>query len=142
LKCLCPYCLQTSSLSGRLQLVDSTGCVDVIIPDLPSNESLYGIYEISNYKLVLEGPVAYLDHCDVADPLSCKAIFQKLPYRKRVHHLNMYVIVCWRELNQISPSLHIPLHINYSAKSFHLVKLSHIFPANNVSPVSFHLPKI
>jgi len=98
--------------------------------------------QISNYKLVLEGPVAYLDHCDVADPLSCKAIFQKLPYRKRVHHLNMYVIVCWRELNQISPSLHIPLHINYSAKSFHLVKLSHIFPANNVSPVSFHLPKI
>jgi len=37
---------QTSSLSGRLQLVDSTGCVDVIIPDLPSNESLYGIYEV------------------------------------------------------------------------------------------------
>ena len=98
--------------------------------------------QISNYKLALEGLVSYLDHCDVADPLSCKAIFQKLPYRKRVHHVNMYVIVCWRELNQISPSLHIPLHINYSAKSFHLVKLSHIFPANNVSPVSFHLPKI
>jgi len=38
--------IKTSSLSGRLQLVDSTGCVDVIIPDLPSNESLYGIYEV------------------------------------------------------------------------------------------------
>ncbi|PUZ70554.1 hypothetical protein GQ55_2G241100 [Panicum hallii var. hallii] len=124
--------IKTSPLSGRLQLVDSTGCVDVVIPDLPWNGNFYGIYEISNYKLALEGPVAYLDHCDVADPLSCKAIFQKLSYRKRVHHLNMYVIVCWRELNQISPSLHIPLHINYSAKSFHLVKLSHIFPANNI----------
>ncbi|TKW32942.1 hypothetical protein SEVIR_2G199600v4 [Setaria viridis] len=123
---------KTSPLSGRLQLVDSTGCIDVIIPDLPPNGSLYGIYEIRNYKLALEGPVAYLDHCDVADPLSCKAIFQKLSYKKRVHHLNMYVIVCWRELNPIGPSLHIPLHINYRARSFHLVKLSHIFPPNNV----------
>uniref|UniRef100_K3ZQ83 CST complex subunit CTC1 n=1 Tax=Setaria italica TaxID=4555 RepID=K3ZQ83_SETIT len=122
----------TSPLSGRLQLVDSTGCIDVIIPDLPPNGSLYGIYEIRNYKLALEGPVAYLDHCDVADPLSCKAIFQKLSYKKRVHHLNMYVILCWRELNPIGPSLHIPLHINYRARSFHLVKLSHIFPPNNV----------
>ncbi|CAN6210577.1 unnamed protein product [Urochloa humidicola] len=124
--------IKTSPLSGRLQLVDSTGCIDVIIPDLPSNGSLYGVYEISNYKLALEGPVAYLDHCDVADPLSCKAIFQKLSYKKRVHQLNMYVIVCWRELNQIGPSLQIPLHINYRDKSFHLVKLSHIFPANNI----------
>ncbi|CAN6174161.1 unnamed protein product [Urochloa humidicola] len=124
--------IKTSPLSGRLQLVDSTGCIDVIIPDLPSNGCLYGVYEISNYKLALEGPMAYLDHCDVADPLSCKAIFQKLSYKKRVHQLNMYVIVCWRELNQIGPSLQIPVHINYRDKSFHLVKLSHIFPANNI----------
>lgn len=96
--------------------------------------------QISNYKLALEGPVAYLDHC-VSDSLSCKAIFQKFSYKKRVHQLNIYVIVCWRELNHIGPSLHIPLHINYRARSFHLVKLSHIFPANNVSPNSFPLPK-
>uniref|UniRef100_A0A0A9D6F1 CST complex subunit CTC1 n=1 Tax=Arundo donax TaxID=35708 RepID=A0A0A9D6F1_ARUDO len=37
--------IKASPLSGRLQLVDSTGCIDVIVPDLPSNESLYGIYE-------------------------------------------------------------------------------------------------
>ncbi|XP_062212179.1 uncharacterized protein LOC133913134 [Phragmites australis] len=86
---------------------------------------------ISDYKLALEGPVAYLDHYGVADPLSCKAVFQQLSYRKRVHHLNIYVIVCWRELNQIGPSLHIPLHINHSTRSFHMLKLSHIFPANN-----------
>ncbi|CAL5088555.1 unnamed protein product [Urochloa decumbens] len=124
--------IKASPLSGRLQLVDSTGSIDVIIPDLPSNGSLYGVYETSNYKLALEGPVAYLDHCDVDGHLSCKAIFQKLSYKKRVHQLNMYVIVCWKELNQIGPSLQIPLHINYRDKSFHLVKLSHIFPANNI----------
>jgi hypothetical protein len=37
---------QTSPLSGRLQLVDSTGYIDVIILDLPPNGSLYGIYEV------------------------------------------------------------------------------------------------
>jgi hypothetical protein len=46
LKCLCPYCIQTSPLSGRLQLVDSTGCIDVVIPDLPWNGNFYGIYEV------------------------------------------------------------------------------------------------
>ncbi|OEL31303.1 CST complex subunit CTC1 [Dichanthelium oligosanthes] len=64
--------IKTSPLSGKLQLVDSTGCIDVVIPDLPPNGSLYGIYEVSNYKLALEGPVAYLDHCDIADPMSFK----------------------------------------------------------------------
>jgi hypothetical protein len=91
--------------------------------------------QISNYKLALQGPVAYLDHYDVCDPLSCKAVFQQLPYRKKLHHLNIYIIVCWRELNQIGPSSHIPSHVTNSAASFHLLKLSHVFPANNnVSP--------
>ncbi|CAD6219506.1 unnamed protein product [Miscanthus lutarioriparius] len=123
--------IKTSPLSGRLQLVDSTGCIDIFIPDLPPNESLYGIYEIVDYKLALEGPVAYVDHYDVADPLSCKAVFQKLPYKKRLQHLNIYVIVQWRELIHIGPSLSIASYINYRARLFHLMKLSHIFPVNS-----------
>lgn len=30
----------------RLQLVDDTGCIDVIIPDLPPNVCMNGIYEV------------------------------------------------------------------------------------------------
>ncbi|KAJ1289501.1 hypothetical protein BS78_02G169100 [Paspalum vaginatum] len=126
--------IKTSPLSGRLQLVDSTGCLDVFIPDLPPNGNLHGIYEIVKYKLALEGPVAYLDHYDVADPLSCKAVLQKLSYKKRVEQLNIYVIVSWRELNHVGPSLHIPLHVYHSARLFHLLKLSHIFPPNSNIP--------
>ncbi|NP_001348322.1 uncharacterized protein LOC100304248 [Zea mays] len=123
--------IKTSPLSGRLQLVDSTGCIDVFIPDLPPNESLHDIYEIVNYKLALEGPMAYIDHYDVADALSCKAVFQKLPYKKRLHHLNIYVIVQWRQLIHIGPSSCIPSYINYRIRLFHLLKLSHIFPVNS-----------
>jgi hypothetical protein len=94
--------------------------------------------QIVNYKLALEGPMAYIDHYDVADALSCKAVFQKLPYKKRLHHLNIYVIVQWRQLIHIGPSSCIPSYINYRIRLFHLLKLSHIFPVNsNVSHFSY-----
>ncbi|KAF7058624.1 hypothetical protein CFC21_065639, partial [Triticum aestivum] len=124
-------CMKMSSLPLRLQLVDDTGCIDVIIPDLPPNVCMNGIYEINDCKLVLEGPVAYLDHYGVADPLSCKAVFQQLSYRKRVHHLKIYLIVHWSELNHIGPPSRIPLQTNNSARLFHLLKVSHIFPSVN-----------
>lgn len=124
-------CMKISSLPLRLQLVDDTGCIDVIIPDLPPNVCMNGIYEINDCKLALEGPVAYLDHYGVADPLSCKAVFQQLSYRKRVHHLKIYLIVHWSELNHIGPPSQIPLQTNNSARLFHLLKVSHIFPAVN-----------
>lgn len=90
--------------------------------------------QINDCKLALEGPVAYLDHYGVADPLSCKAVFQQLSYRKRVHHLKIYLIVHWSELNHIGPPSQIPLQTNNSARLFHLLKVSHIFPAvNNMS---------
>uniref|UniRef100_A0ACD5YIF9 Uncharacterized protein n=1 Tax=Avena sativa TaxID=4498 RepID=A0ACD5YIF9_AVESA len=123
--------MKMSSVPRRLQLVDDTGCIDIIIPDLPPNLCLDGMYEINDCKLALEGPVAYLDHYGVADPLSCKAVFQQLSCRKIFHHLKIYVIVNWSELNRIGPSSQIPSQTNNCARLFHLLKLSHIFPAIN-----------
>uniref|UniRef100_J3MX25 CST complex subunit CTC1 n=1 Tax=Oryza brachyantha TaxID=4533 RepID=J3MX25_ORYBR len=123
--------IKRSSLPGTLQLVDATGCIDVIIPDLPPNVCVDGIYEITDYKVALEGPMAYLDPYDIADPLSCKATFQHLSFRKRLNHLKICVITSLSELNQIGPSA-IPLQINTCAKLFHLLKLTHIFPVNNI----------
>lgn len=33
-------------MSGTLQLVDATGCIDVVIPDLPPNVCMDSIYEV------------------------------------------------------------------------------------------------
>ncbi|KAM0827720.1 hypothetical protein ACQ4PT_067995 [Festuca glaucescens] len=123
--------MKISSLPRRLQLVDDTGCIDIIVPDLLPNVCLDGIYEINDCKLALEGPVAYLDHYGVSDPLSCKAVFQKLSFRKKLHHLKIFVIVNWSELSRIGPSSQIPSQTNNCARLFHLLKLSHIFPAIN-----------
>ncbi|KAM0911145.1 hypothetical protein ACQ4PT_013695 [Festuca glaucescens] len=123
--------MKISSLPKRLQLVDDTGCIDIIVPDLPPNVCLDGIYEINDCKLALEGPVAYLDHYGVSDPLSCKAVFQKLSFRKKVHHLKIFVIVNWSELSRIGPSSQIPSQTNNRGRLFHLLKLSHFFPAIN-----------
>ncbi|KQJ90078.1 hypothetical protein BRADI_4g29310v3 [Brachypodium distachyon] len=128
--------IKMSSIPGRLQLVDDTGCIDLVIPDIPPNVCMDGIYEINDCKLALEGPVAYLDHFGVADPLSCKAVLEKLSYRKSVHHLKIYGIVHWSELNLIGPSSHIPLQTIKCARLFHLLKLSHIFPA--ISDIQHH----
>ncbi|KAJ8772857.1 hypothetical protein K2173_028034 [Erythroxylum novogranatense] len=47
-------CLKISPLSGRLQLVDATGSIDVIIPDLPTTWKSSSIYEVVNYTLIVE----------------------------------------------------------------------------------------
>ncbi|PKI45456.1 hypothetical protein CRG98_034111 [Punica granatum] len=47
--------LTISPASGRLQLFDATGSVDVLIPDLPSTWKSNGIYEVSEYSIIIEG---------------------------------------------------------------------------------------
>lgn len=38
--------IQISPTSGRLQLVDATGSIDVLIPDLPSTWNANSIFEV------------------------------------------------------------------------------------------------
>ena len=38
--------IQVSPSSGGLQLVDATGSIDVVIPDIPSNWDLKRVYEV------------------------------------------------------------------------------------------------
>ncbi|KAJ6335161.1 hypothetical protein OIU78_011909 [Salix suchowensis] len=47
--------LKISPSSGRLQLVDATGSIDVLIPDLPSTWRTTNIYEVVDYSLIMEG---------------------------------------------------------------------------------------
>ncbi|XP_020083014.1 CST complex subunit CTC1 isoform X2 [Ananas comosus] len=83
--------IKTSSPSGRLQLVDATGNIDVVIPDLVSNVNCHNIYEIREYKLVLEGSPTQLDNqqYDFGPLLTCRAIFQQFSCRKRLNNITI-----------------------------------------------------
>lgn len=45
---------QISPASGRLQLFDATGSIDVLIPDLPSTWKPNSIYEVNATKTLRE----------------------------------------------------------------------------------------
>lgn len=47
--------LKVCEATGKLQLVDAMGALDVIVPDLQSSTDLHCVYQISEYKLVMEG---------------------------------------------------------------------------------------
>ncbi|CAK7347604.1 unnamed protein product [Dovyalis caffra] len=53
--------LEISPSSGRLQLVDATGSMDVLIPDLPSTWKTSSIYEVVKYSVIMEGPPKVMD---------------------------------------------------------------------------------
>ncbi|KAF5468328.1 hypothetical protein F2P56_012486 [Juglans regia] len=64
--------LKISPSSGRLQLVDVTGSIDVLIPDLPSTWNANSIYEVIHYRLVIEGAPNLVDHLGLLDKVTCK----------------------------------------------------------------------
>ncbi|PON99190.1 CST complex subunit CTC [Trema orientale] len=77
--------LKISPSSGRLQLVDATSSIDVIIPDLPSTWNPSNIYEVVDYILVIEGIPRVLDYSGLIDkPFSCRSIFNFIPLAREV----------------------------------------------------------
>ncbi|OMO74877.1 CST complex subunit CTC1-like protein [Corchorus olitorius] len=61
--------LKISTSSGRLQLVDTTGGIDAIIPDLPSNWNPDTIFQVIDYSLTVEGSPEPV-HSDYQDKLN------------------------------------------------------------------------
>ncbi|KAL6012580.1 hypothetical protein ACLOJK_003069 [Asimina triloba] len=81
--------LKISQNSGRLQLVDATGRIDVIVPDLISNADVGNIYEVKDYRVFLEGFPSWSDSCQVQKDasFSCKSILSNLPHRRELNQL-------------------------------------------------------
>ncbi|KAJ3707540.1 hypothetical protein LUZ61_011245 [Rhynchospora tenuis] len=130
--------IRACSSSGRLQLVDATGNIDVAIPDLPSDLSVQTIYEVKDYKVVLEGFRIERDTSmyDFGEPLSCCAIFKRQTYRKRIHGLKLYVQFCLKDTVCVASPSRVPSNLPHSENhgANHLLVISHKFPLTNKFP--------
>ncbi|XP_024952233.2 CST complex subunit CTC1 isoform X2 [Citrus sinensis] len=126
--------LKISPSSGRLQLVDMTGTIDVIIPDLSLTWENSSIFEIIDYTLMMEGLPEVADRLWLPKNVSfsCKAIFNCAPLsRKR----NLSTFVYFHMCN--SPNNYLPFYPcagwtndfkELESGMFHLIQVTHKFP--------------
>ncbi|KAF3446226.1 hypothetical protein FNV43_RR11405 [Rhamnella rubrinervis] len=126
--------LKISPSSGRLQLVDATGSIDVFIPDLPSTWNSNSIYEVIDYSLVIEGMPGQLDHFRwIQNELfSCRSIFNFIPLAREI---NLTVYVCFHLGS--ATCRNFPFYPRSKSKEvfqrpesgiFHLLYVTHKFP--------------
>uniref|UniRef100_A0A6N2MFT6 CST complex subunit CTC1 n=1 Tax=Salix viminalis TaxID=40686 RepID=A0A6N2MFT6_SALVM len=126
--------LKISPSSGRLQLVDATGSIDVLIPDLPSTWRTTNIYEVVDYSLIMEGMPKVVDRLGLLnnESLSCSHIFHYVP---RAIEMNL-AIYSYFHLSSVTcknlcfyPS--VPFNEDLQELQsgiFHLIWISHKYP--------------
>ncbi|GLT57904.1 hypothetical protein SLA2020_308410 [Shorea laevis] len=126
--------LKVSPSSGRLQLVDVTGSIDVIIPDLPSTWNPNSIFEIVDYGLIVEGIPEPVNSSKLIQnkSFSCRSIFHYLPLARG---RNLAIFLYFHLSNATSRNL--PLYPSVDCKAnfkeiekgtFHLIRITHKFP--------------
>ncbi|KAG6503143.1 hypothetical protein ZIOFF_035433 [Zingiber officinale] len=128
--------LKVSPYSGRLQLTDATGSIDAVVPDLPLDVNFQAVYEVKDYKLVIEGSSKkiYMQQQYLDEPLSCRTIFQHFSPRAS-SQLVVYVHFYLKK----STCMHFFQFSTYmdnsdslkcnSGEMFHLLYVTHKFPA-------------
>ncbi|KAF3634880.1 hypothetical protein FXO38_24920 [Capsicum annuum] len=126
--------LKVSQSSGRMLLVDATGSIDVIIPDLPSSLNTNNIYEIRNFLAIMEDIPMKLDHVDLLqnEPFECRSIFENA---SPVREMNMPLHFFYN-LRDIIPIDHhfttcIDSQVDFrkvGRGKYHLLQLMHKFP--------------
>ncbi|XP_051123646.1 CST complex subunit CTC1 isoform X2 [Andrographis paniculata] len=123
--------LKISSISGRMQLVDATGGLDIIL-DLPAMWDFDKIFEVRGFTLIMEGippKLAALDS-SIYPLLSCQSIFSKsLPSRRTETSIYLYqrlsdedtrscsIFFDWKRICQ-----------GLDSGKFHLLMLMHKYP--------------
>ncbi|KAM4129576.1 hypothetical protein ACJW30_01G033900 [Castanea mollissima] len=126
--------LKVSPSSGRLQLVDATGSIDVLIPDLPSTCNTHSIYEVIDYSLIIEGEPHLIDHLGLLDDesVSCRSIFKCIPLARDIN-LAVYIYFHLRD----ATCRNLPFYPCIDKKddfgklevgAFHLLRVTHKFP--------------
>ncbi|XP_020704179.1 CST complex subunit CTC1 isoform X3 [Dendrobium catenatum] len=122
--------------SGKLQLFDSTGSIDVVIPDIVSGFHCQGIHEVKEFKVVLEGPSMQVESSELhsAELLSCRSFFDELPVKKKISQLVVYVVFYLKNSTCLNAPINLPLctvdKSNTNASGIaHLLLVTHKFPA-------------
>ncbi|KAK9164379.1 hypothetical protein Syun_005281 [Stephania yunnanensis] len=70
--------LQISPSSGRLQLIDASGSLDAVVPDMFSNCNASILYEVRHFNVVIEGSMTEVgasSSMHTSEALSCRSIF-------------------------------------------------------------------
>ncbi|KAK4429060.1 CST complex subunit CTC1 [Sesamum alatum] len=122
--------LKTSLYSGRLQLVDATGGVDIMI-DLPATWNFDKIFEAKDFTLIMEGIPPDLVDLDsiIYQPLSCRSIFSD-GQPLRTMKISIYLYHCPTDDSR-SHSLFFDWKRNsqeLDSGKFHLLMLTHKYP--------------
>ncbi|KAI4353113.1 hypothetical protein L6164_002085 [Bauhinia variegata] len=126
--------LQIAPSTGQLQLVDSTGSIDVLIPDLPSSLFPNRIYEVMNYTIIVDGVADRVDHLSLLESefLSCRTIFNCSQVARELN-ISIYVHFLWKNVK----CRNFPCYPCISSKNdaerpepgtYHLLRVSHKFP--------------
>ncbi|KAJ0986665.1 hypothetical protein J5N97_005021 [Dioscorea zingiberensis] len=137
LGCILMGTLKFSSSTGRLQLIDATGKVDAVVSDLRSEINVENIYEVKDYKIVLEGlpTQIYPLRFNLDGPLSCKNIFQRFPYGEVPTGLAIYVHFSLMNSTGVNVPLSCLARVDDQCvrwgELFHLLLVTHKFPATD-----------
>ncbi|KAK7243336.1 hypothetical protein RIF29_38129 [Crotalaria pallida] len=130
--------LKLNPSTRRLQLVDATGGIDVLIPDLPFTWNANKIYEVTDYDIVVDGIGEHVDHLKLHEnePLSCRMIFN-CTRAARESSISIFAYFFWKSADCRKFSLY-PYSIRNETGilkpgSYHLLRVSHKFPLQEKS---------
>ncbi|XAR61841.1 hypothetical protein NMG60_11016366 [Bertholletia excelsa] len=126
--------LKISPYSGRLQLIDATGSIDVVIPDLPSAWSTSIIYEVNDFTLVMEGIPGPADRLGLHlnEPFLCRNIFRSTPLVREIK-LTIYLLYYFRDAKSRNCLSHSCIKDKGNSDGlqsgkFHLLLVTHKYP--------------
>ncbi|KAK7342865.1 hypothetical protein VNO80_25821 [Phaseolus coccineus] len=126
--------LKIDPSTRRLQMVDATGRVDILIPDIPLTWNPNEIYEVTDYEVLMDSIDELVDQIESlgSESLSCSTIFN---CSKAERELCTPFFVCCHWKN--AKCRKIPLYSCINSKnenetlepgSYHLLRVSHKFP--------------
>ncbi|KAK7317482.1 hypothetical protein RJT34_01757 [Clitoria ternatea] len=126
--------LKIDPLTRRLQLVDATGGIDVLIPDLPLTWNPDKIYELTDYDVVVDGTGELVDQLELlgSESLSCRTIFN-CTLSERQLSTSIFIYCLWKN----AKCRKFPLYSCINCKSetetpepgsYYLFRVSHKFP--------------
>ncbi|XP_019427330.1 PREDICTED: CST complex subunit CTC1 isoform X2 [Lupinus angustifolius] len=131
--------LKINPSTKRLQLVDATGGIDVLIPDLPFTWNPNKIYEVKHYDIVVDGIGELVNHSKLLESwsLSCRKIFN-CTQATRKSSTSIFAYFLWKNANCRKFSLYPYCNRTnetgiLESGSYHLLRVSHKFPVQEKS---------